>query len=378
MFLIERISGIGIYLSTLSFICIIMTRTNVRCKSILKFYLLCLCIMARFYEPYITADLYRIFDMIDMFSSVDFANFWETYIADASSPISRILYWCFGRMGLKEWLPAFSALVTYSIIFYVIDDTRQKYNISKRNVAIELLFVMTTSIYLSTIGGIRMMLALSVIIYCFYRESVNHRRYMIDIILYIFAFFMHNMASVVILIRLVVSIFDTTKKRSYRIKVIFFAMIAGSVLMAKFRSLLFDIIDKAYGYIFGDEHYDVWEYMMGFLILVFMIITIRNYLKYVSDEEYRELRQFNTAVKICIFISVLFCFEFSIFYRFVGHIVPLISIPMTMITLQEAGKKQCIGFKVFDYRSVTLLFTILIMVISFTRGSMSSLKFFVL
>ena len=169
MFLFERLFGIATYMTILIFVCFLLTKTNLSLKATLRFYLLCLCIMAFFYKPYVTADLYRIYETTDYFTKMPFVEFWRRIIVGSEKPAAYLLYWCIGKTGVKALLPTFSAFVCYSLIFYVINKTSELFAISMRNVACVLFFVMTTSIYISVIGGIRMMISISLIMFSYFR-----------------------------------------------------------------------------------------------------------------------------------------------------------------------------------------------------------------
>jgi hypothetical protein len=71
-----------------------------------------------------------------------------------------------------------------------------------------------------------------------------------------------------------------------------------------------------------------------------------------------------------------FCFEFSFFYRFGGQLAVLLSIPTMMVTLEKRKGKSGAVIRGVDFRSVLILFSLIIAVLSCTRGSLSSLKFF--
>lgn len=117
MFLFERLFGIAAYMTILILVCFLLVKTNLSRKASLRFYLLFLCVMAFFYKPYVTADLYRIYETIDYFSTIPFAEFWRRFIVGSDIPAARLLYWCIGKTGVKALLPTFSAFVCYSLIF---------------------------------------------------------------------------------------------------------------------------------------------------------------------------------------------------------------------------------------------------------------------
>ena len=67
-----------------------MAYTNVKHKTILKIYTVILCVMGFFYLPYETADLYRTFETMDWYASIDFPQFLNDFVRTSSVPISRI------------------------------------------------------------------------------------------------------------------------------------------------------------------------------------------------------------------------------------------------------------------------------------------------
>lgn len=376
MFLLERIFGFGVYMIILLFVCLLLVKTNITCKSILKGYLVCLCIMAFLYKPYITADLYRIFDAMNYFSTMDFQMFWKHYAFETSIPIARLLYWSFGKTGINELLPAFSAFVCYSVLFYIISKTKELYNVSKQNIAIVLFYVMTNSIYISVIGGIRMMLTLCLISFSYFRGTVEKKQGIIDVLFYGISIFIHAMGVVVIALCMLVSLFGSNSSSLKRLGYFFVAGIGSLIFVLNFNSILNGVYQKSVSYILGDMHSDVWEYLMGALILIATTVTFVEFWRETKKEKSCLIKNYNAVAKCCILLAICFCFEFSIFYRFCGHLAVLFSIPTVMYTLERTKGKQSIFIRGIDYRSLLILLSVVIAAISCTRGSLSALKFF--
>ena len=152
MFLIERLIGVSIYVYALIMVCLLIAFSNIKCKNILRLYLLVLGGMGFFYQPYITADLYRIYEAMEWYATFRFPQFYETLVIPSSVPTSRILFWLVGKTGIVELLPLLSALLCYSLIFYILETSAKRYNISRQNLAVTLFFLMSGSIYSSVIG----------------------------------------------------------------------------------------------------------------------------------------------------------------------------------------------------------------------------------
>ncbi len=376
MFLFERIFGFSTYMLMLLFVCILLAKTNASCKGVLRFYICCLCVMAFFYKPYITGDLYRIYETMDFFAEMDFLYFWENYARDTSIPLARLLFWCIAKTGVNSILPAFSAFVCYSFIFYIINRTQKIFSVSKKNTACVLFLVMTTSVYISVIGGIRMMLALSMITFSYFRNTVEKRIKLFDIGLYVISIFLHSMSMVVLGICAGVTLFNA--KRNY-IRRIGFALAIGAfgfIIIHNFSDVVNGFYQKFYDYVLGDRHSDRWEYIMGCLIIALLILLMYEFRFIRKDDACLRLKSYNAATLCCVAIAICFCFEFSIFYRFGGQLAVIFGIPMLMVTLEKTSGRPSRVLKKIDFKAAMILISMMIAVISCTRGSLSSLKFF--
>lgn len=376
MFLIERLIGVSIYSYILIMICLLIAFSTIRVKGILGLYLVLLAGMGYYYKPYVTADLYRIIQATEWYATMDFPGFFKTLVVPSSVPVSRILFWLVGKTGLPHLLPVVSAIVSYGAMFYILENTRTRFQISRQNVAIALLFLMSTSIYISVIGGIRMMMAISMIVFCFYRESVAGKHNILHIALCVLAVFMHDMALIVLAVLAITIVFDDRKPSSQKLlwAVLLTAVAIGGTIY--FNTKLLRILNKSMGYLQGESYYDVWEYLMGGILVLLFLLISRKFKPF--QKEYRSISRLKTASTIATCIAILFCYVFSIFYRFVGHLVPILALPMMMITLEKSQDGSPHQFKVISLQSMIILFSIALLFIGGSRGSLSALKFFVI
>lgn len=332
--------------------------------------------MAYFYKPYITADLYRTYEIASYFGTLNFPYFWTNYVITSPTPVARLLFWFVGKIGIYQILPVLAAFVCYSIIFHIINKTQRIFSISNQNIASSLFFIMSTSIYISVIGGIRMMLAVSLICFCFFRESVEGKTNILNAIFYILAIFLHATASLIIAIRFIMTIFDSRKKPIQRVFSVAAILAIGLIFVANFQYVVSDLLEKVDSYLYGDKYSDVWEYIMGFLILLLLFLSICAYWPIRKTAICKSLQTYNSVAVICMIISLMFCFEFSIFYRFGAHIAVILSTPMILVSLEKANTNDHGLFRLIDFRSVLIILSTLIALISCARGSLSSLKFF--
>ena len=376
MFLFERAFGVGIYILILLLVCGILTKTRARCKPTLKFYTICLCVMGFFYKPYITADLYRTYIYVEFFGDMKFEYFWENFARNTNIPIARVIFWAVGKSGVKELLPVLSAFICYSLLFYIIIKTQEKFAISNETVAIVLFFLMTTSIYISVIGGIRMMLSTSMIAFSFFRNSIEKKNNLLDVSLYVLAVFIHVTAIILIAICMFLMILDNRKSIIKRILSAVVIVAIVLVFVINFREMIFELFEKAEHYLGEEEYSDSWEYLIGVIITIFLSVILFEYWSLRKDSESLVLKYYNMSSVICLAIAVIFCFEFSTFYRFAGHMAVILATPMMMVTLEKSyGKASKTIFRT-DVRSMVIVLSVIIALISCTRGSLSSLKFF--
>lgn len=376
MFLFERLFGISTYMLVLIFVCLLLVKTNVSCKSVFRFYLLCLCIMAFFYKPYVTGDLYRIFEQMDYFASMDFNLFWKNFALESSTPVARLLFWIFGKIGVHSLLPAFSAFFCYSLIFYIIQKTKQLYDISNRTVAIVTFFIMTTSMYISVIGGIRMMVALSMVTFSFFRANVEKKIRLADILFFISSILIHAMSFVVIGVIALSLLSDSQTKASQKAGYVLAIGIIGAVFIFKFSDTIRGVYQKFLDYVWGDKYSDPWEYVMGAIIIIAILLVFSEFHHVRRTGDYSKISKCNSAAIYCVVLALCFFFEFSIFYRFGGHLAVLFSIPSMMVSLEKTKGRSSSLIKGIDLRTLVILLSCIIAAVSCTRGSLCSLKFF--
>lgn len=372
MFLIERLVGVGVYCCVLAAVYLLLAATPVKCKTVLGFYVLLLSGMAWLYVPYRTADLYRIFEMMELFAPLDFGEFFVWYVLPSSAPAGRILYWLVAQTGCYRLLPAAVAAICYTLIFYMLLRTQQRFGVSRCNLALVLFFLMSTSMYLSVIAGIRMMLAMTLVVFCFFRESVEGRFRWFHLLLYAVALFTHILAAVLLAVRLLAVVCSSKSRPAVRWFAAGLGLFVAAVGAVCFRGWTVTLLETVWAYLTEETFSDPWEYLLGVLLGLLFLAVLRR----TRNTQVERLAGFRTAAGIAILLSVCFCFVFSIFYRLLGHFVPLLMLPVIMTALQTEDEEKQDGK--LSLHSLVLLYSGAILVLNCARGSLSALKFFVL
>ncbi len=367
MFLFERLFGIGCYVIILLFVFLVIYYKKMRTKDALIVYVFLLSVMAYLFEPHYTTDLFRTRQIIQTVSQYSFNDFVEIYLSNHSAPAAYCLYWVFGKLGNARLLPASVAFATYSIIFYILHKSSEIYKLKKQGTALILLFIMSTSVYMMTISGIRCMLAVAVLCLCFFRESIMRTFKWWHILLYVFSALMHNLAVILIIIRCIAFVFSARLKTAWKLIITScFAVIAVFVVIS-FRWIFSDIFDKAYGYITGDTYSYIWEYVIAFLALMIEICLLTVIWRK-CDAGAVETR---TYLLLCVLTACIFVTQFSIFHRIITYISPILAIPLLADGFSNNPKR------IILIRTVSVI-SLIMLCLTCVRGELSSLKFFVL
>lgn len=375
MYLTERLIGTGLYCCCLLVVCLLIGRTKIRLKGILDLYAVMLACMGFFYQPALTGDLTRIYEMMSGYRGLPFASFYEIYAAGSPVPAARVLYWLVAQTGVNRLLPVISCLLCYGVIFRVIRESAHHLSASRVNVALTLFFVMSGSVYTSVIGGIRMMMAMALIVHCFYRESVERTFRVSHLLLYALAVMLHSMALVLVGLCALALVLDRRQPQRVRLGLGLLALAAGVCLLLWARPLLEDIYEKAWFYLADGGYSDVWEYLMGALLAVFYVVLA--ILECRDDGVCPEFGGCRLAMDLGIAVSLVFCLRFSIFYRFIGHWVPLLGSPVLMDALQRATERGRVRRDRVTTQKLVLAWGMMLLLLGCSRGSLSSLKFFV-
>ena len=384
MFWFERLIGVASYSLALALICIsLVGKSGKKVRIILFFYSVILSIFAYNYVPYETADLYRIYQSVDNLKTHSFSFIIER-IEDSELSLYNILYWAVGQTGIPQILPTVVTFVCYSCIFYIICKTAEKNRISGKNVALALFFYMSIGTYMFVISGIRCMLGVSLLSFCFYRESVEKKFNILHIILYFTAAFIHAFVAVLVVIRFIVAIFDT--KTTILKKLIYFVFLCvGTVLVLRnFSDYIDEIMRKANGYLSNDVYSYIWEYIIAILTCVIIVIAFSKY-KCIKRESHLKLNVWFIYEMVLFATAVCFCYEFTIFHRLTTYIMPIISLPFLMTTLQlndnihTGNNNQQLHSNEFsmNLNSCVVVISVLLLLVTCSRGTLSSLKFFV-
>lgn len=370
MYLIERIIGIATYMIImLAMVYLIYKSPKEKLKKLLIIYLIFLFIMAYFYIPATSADLYRLTNTMKYYASFGISNL-PQLLLNSKAPVYVLYSYIIGKLGIDNLLPAITSLIFYSNIFIIFYKSSKKFNLSNKSTAISLLLFMEMGKFLEVISSVRTMLAFSFIALCCYNEFIEKRSIIKDILFYLIASLIHPAAMVLALIRMVFLLFQ--KERKILKKLFNFTLlIIISVFTLKYGKEYLDLIfQKADTYLNGDVYSYVWEYLVSWICILFSTYSLLFRKKeLVCNIDLNNLRKFNLFINAVI---LLFSFEYSIFSRYQAF-SNMIFIPIIGVILNNVFSEESIRNR--KYMFMVIMVSTLLFFIVGLRGNLSSYKY---
>lgn len=373
MYLKERIISVFTYMFILLFFCFIIsnkTTNKNKIKHFLLMYNIILAILAFFYIPQPSADLYRLFINMHNYSSYSLSEI--TNIATNSSvPVAIYYLYFISKIGIDGLLPAITSFVFHGCIFSIFYRAYVKFNISNKNLALGLLFFMEMGKFLEVISGIRALMSFSIICYCIYREIVDNDSMIKHIPLYIISIFLHQAALTLSILRIAFLLFQKETRVVDKIRnyIIILIMIITSLYFSN--SFLNSMIEKA-NYYLGTKVYSYfWEYLISWLTILFSTYMLLKFKKIIRKNKL--IFYYSKFIYFLLIIIVIFNFEYSIFSRFTTSFSILFT-PIFMYVINDIERDKY-KYKMFNFVLITYIF--IIFIIAGVRGNLSAFKFFI-
>ena len=235
---------------------------------------------------------------------------------------------------------------------------------------------MGSGCYIETITGIRTMLSFCIIARCIFEEFIENKKIVKNIIWYIIAGLIHSVGLVLLLIRILYLIIERKNKRKSLNILKFF--IVGIILISILiigRVYFSTMFDKAIAYITKGTFSYIWEYIIGIIILIFIMEILHFYKKYIKCIDNNlglyNIYKFTYIINIIVIALIM---EYNTFHRFILLnailIIPLLVYELKYV-FENYDKKVC-----KNLYNIIILFSIIILILECARGNMTSLKFF--
>lgn len=369
--LLERLVGVGCYFVVLLIMYnALKNAKNYRSvKQILNVYLLILCVMAFFYIPAESADLYRWRELSKGWYKLEFDKFADL-MWNSNTPMSYLMIYLCQFTGIKGVLPAVCSFIFFSNVFYVLKDLCKNHSVLPENIAVVLFFFMSSGCFLEAIAGVRCFVALSILSRCFYDEFVNEKSISKTIVFEIIAALMHTMALAILIIRLFFMLVQRSNTFLKRIANFFLSCVFIVLIYQYGRMYIEAASDKAEGYISADSTYSyLWEYIIG-IATIFIIFIVMTCIK--RKEIDKRVKNLYVFISIFVVICLLFSFfEYNIFHRLVCF-VSILVLPLVSSALNDEK------MNIHKVKNTIYILSFIILVIACGRGNLCGYKFFLL
>lgn len=245
-----------------------------------KSYLYCiliaitLSIVAFFFTPPPSYDLYRIFEKIEWFKNMNILEFLKIYSSNLEIGFNFVLLLIVKNLN-KHFVPMIFSLIGYLIMFYIICDYSKIKKISSSKTVFIIIVFLLSYQHMYLISGIRNFIAIIFFVLLLYIEKIKKKENIITHILYIIPLLFHNSMFVFILFRLLIEFKDKISEKIV-------AFVSAITLFAPFlilkilelfnnNSVMFNIYTKFNGYINNNSKF------YQFLIVASMILQLFMY-----------------------------------------------------------------------------------------------------
>jgi len=375
MFIYERILSLFIY-----FVILLITTFLIQKKSnfkhlnkILFIYVILLSIMAYFYKPYKTADLYRIFEQMKLYyEPLNFQQFLN-WASHNSNFFGMLYFYVFSKTGIYNLMPAITAFIFYGLVFKIFLKSQNIFYVNQKDLVFIFLFIMAGGQYVEVISGIRFMLSMVIVSYCIFCENYCGKNIFQNILLYIFSSLIHPASLVISLLRFIYLLFQTEKNKYNKIFKVIFISIFLIFIFILAKSQIVDALNKAEAYATNDIYSYTWEYIIAFLIMIYMYFVLKCF-KRIDKINYKKNLNYIRFFKMMYIITFCLFFVYSIFHRY-RSFLSIIFIPILFSVykkMEEKGMEE----KRKNFNNITLLFLIILFVLIFVRGNLCGLNFF--
>ena len=310
----------------------------------LMLFVIGISLIALRYIPYFTDDgayhfkaayLYQFYDNIfDWFKNLVSKNI-PTEYGYYNYPLFALLLYIFSKTGTYSLISFTVIMIVYFLYTKIIYDIYQKYNISKFLFLLALLTMLAIVNIRFTTSGMRYSLAVSILVFLFYKEIDNGFKLNKSIFYYLVPIFIHSAALIFVALRF---IFPWLKDANFYKKIMVLLSLPIFALLSPLLQLFnieyfsfllekFDSYQKTEIYIKLFSTSDFINVYLGVLISLLYIFLYHTTLRF--QKKLNVKLYFSFVLYICLFTLSVLPF-LTILDRFVWFVYPLVAISMIL------------------------------------------------
>lgn len=377
-YFVERIFGTLIYCFTLIVFVFLLNKSNNKrsIKKILLLYVIVLGLMAFFYIPSNEADLTRLLQMGKIWTSENPKVFFSKTIIESSCPLANIfIYFCV-LSGIDGLLPMISAILFYSLVFstvYLVVDS--EFGIDGKSISPIILFIMCSSTFISVVSGVRSSLAIALIIFSYFREKYLNKKYVLGLVLCLFACLIHSIAIPLVIIKYLSLLLGKTenKKNSvYKFAVVIFVIVLGIRFGMPY---FYTALEKYNEYSSTETYVNNKLYIASILRFIILLLIV-----FYNKKKLKRFTQFSPHdwfLFIIIILEIFLINNMVMFARFMSFFELLI-----LPNLLKFYSKNKAGYDKFVlnvyHKNIFIYLCFFLLILAYLTGDISAYKVFVL
>ena len=378
--LVERLMGVGLYALAMLIACnYLVVHGRIAARKCLIVYAIFIGLMGFFYVPGADADLNRLLTYMHSWAEMPF-NSVVDYALTTSTPVYVLYFWFIGQFGLDGLLPGITVFIGHILTFSCLWDYMNRIKIGNKEAAWSLAFLMSTTPFIGFVSGIRNSLAFSLVFVLMYRELVMEKGLLLHIPFYIAAALMHPAALAFVLIRFVDLLFERQNSRWKQLITVCLFVAFIAVAFRYGGPYIDAMLDKGSVYATGGTYSYIWEILIRAICLAFIVYAFLVWRRLFSlvnrDSEFYGVLGKNNLyrmVAILLIVSALSAFfGYTVFTRSVSFLT--LFAPIVIMNIFKITEEKQLQVKSFS--RVLKVTTVLLLLLSCSRGNMSGYKFF--
>ena len=216
-------------------------------------------------------------------------------------------------------LPAFTSILEYGLIFYIINSFAKKNESSKLTIALSTSFFLLTIDFVNNISNIRTPLVFCIYFLCIYKEFIEHKKSKNFWIIYILLCFIHQIAILLLLFRVIVIFYNKYTSKIINVSLLLWSLIYNAFipLVSKVSSNLYiaQLTSKLNYYDNVSEHKEILLILLSYtkiILSITILIYFTQKLKPIIKKEYHD---FYILFKIITLCSIGSFFQYHMFLR---------------------------------------------------------------
>ena len=372
-FLIERLLGVLLYVIVIGFTykSLRTAETYGQFKKTINTCLFILCVMAFFYVPAETADLYRIRINIESWEGMTFDDWTEEILTNKKAPVAYYLYFLMSKIQIDGLLPAITCFVAFSSIFHLLNEEKRVERSSSISLSLAFLFLMAQGTFLGIISGTRSGMAFTLVARAIYDDFLSVKKNIINYGICLIAVNLHIAVLPIVAIYLFFSICYSWHKNGIVMNTFFLMILVGAVYWyaPRIAELSDMAITQAEVYSTTNVYSYVWERVIVTISFAMLLAILWVYKKNYKNSSLKTIYVLASILSLLIFLVII---SYTMFHRYANFLM-YISIPLIANCIEK--EKENNQHELYSCIKIVSIFVFMLVCV---RGDLCGYKFFLL